>query len=326
MNITVVIPSYKTTNHIESVINKIGSEVSTIIVVDDACPEASGDYVIKNCNDPRVIVLKHSQNQGVGGAMITGYKAALALKSDIIVKLDGDGQMNPVYIPAFIAPIIKHKADYTKGNRFYYRSYLTKMPFIRIFGNLILSFLVKVVTGYWDIMDPTNGYTAIHGKVLQQINLDRIETGYFFENDILHNLSLQRAVVLDIPMRSSYGSEVSAMNIKRIIFAFPPKFIKKFFKRLGYQYFIRDFNLASLELLFSIVFIVFGTWFGLKEWHTSTLLGVPATAGKVMIATLPLLTGIQLLLSFINFDVFITPKIVLYDRIPNERADEVIKF
>lgn len=185
MNVAVVIPSYKVKDHILSVLNRIGPIVSRIYVVDDKCPQGTGKFVAEQCRDPRVAVLFHDVNQGVGGAMITGYRRALADGAEVVVKLDGDGQMDPDLIPTFVSPIERGVADYTKGNRFYAIENLEGMPFVRIFGNTSLSFVNKLSSGYWNVMDPTNGYTAIHASALSALPLSKIEKRYFFESDML---------------------------------------------------------------------------------------------------------------------------------------------
>jgi len=187
MRVAVAIPCYKVTRHVLSVIGAIGPEVESIYAVDDACPEGSGGFIEKNNTDPRVRVLYHVENQGVGGAVITAYKAALIDGIDVVVKIDGDGQMNPALVPNFVRAIVRGKADYTKGNRFYRPESLRSMPWLRLFGNAGLSFVNKMSTGYWPIMDPTNGYTAIHTAVLRELPLDKLARGYFFESDMLYH-------------------------------------------------------------------------------------------------------------------------------------------
>nr|WP_313658713.1 glycosyltransferase family 2 protein [Achromobacter ruhlandii] len=169
--IAVVIPSYKVTRHILGVIASIGPECNRIYVVDDACPDGSGRYVEENCQDPRVRVIFHEKNKGVGGAVITGYRAAIEEDQDIVVKIDGDGQMDPTLLPDFVEPIVSGEADYTKGNRFYDLEEIHGMPKIRLIGNAVLSFMAKFSSGYWDLFDPTNGYTAVHVNVLRRLPL-----------------------------------------------------------------------------------------------------------------------------------------------------------
>jgi glycosyltransferase involved in cell wall biosynthesis len=301
--IAVVIPTYKAKKHILEVVSQIGTEVDLIYVVDDKCPEESGKYVSENCQDKRVKVLFHEKNRGVGGAVKTGYLQAIADGADIVVKIDSDGQMDPALIPSFIKPIINGEADYVKGNRFFELESLSKMPRLRLFGNSVLSLVNKFVNGYWNIMDPTNGFTAIHKNALKRLQLDKIDNRYFFESDMLCRLGIIRAVVLDISMKARYADEKSGLSISKIMFEFPPKYINRYFKRLFYNYFLRDFNVATIELIFGLLLFVTGICFGCYHWYLSAKYMVPATSGTVMLAALPTILGFQLLLSALQFDI-----------------------
>jgi len=308
MKIAVVIPSYKVKKHILALFPEIGNEVTKIYVVDDKCPENSGQFVMENCTDPRVEVLFNEVNIGVGGAVKTGYKKALEDDIDIVVKLDGDGQMDPKLIPNLIKKIVSEKADYVKGNRFYNIDTLMAMPRLRLFGNSMLSFINKFVNGYWNVMDPTNGFTAIHKAALKQLPLDKIENRYFFESDMLFRLGIIRAVVNDMPMDAKYADEESNLSIRKVLFEFPPKYFVRFFKRLFYNYFLRDFNAASIEMVLGFIFVVFGTIVGSIYWSASIKTQIPATSGTVMLAALPIILGVQLLLSALSFDIKNLPK------------------
>jgi glycosyltransferase involved in cell wall biosynthesis len=173
--IAVVIPAYKVTRHIADVILKMPAMVWRIYVIDDACPEGSGKFVEKNIDDDRVRVICHAQNLGVGGAVMSGYQAASTDGAEVIVKVDGDGQMDPGLIPYFVEPILAGEADYTKGNRFYDLEEIRAMPPMRLFGNAVLSFMTKLSSGYWNLFDPTNGYTAIHADVVKHLPLGKIK-------------------------------------------------------------------------------------------------------------------------------------------------------
>lgn len=313
--IAVVIPCHNVKRHILDVINRIGPEVDRIYVVDDACPEKSGHWVQEQSQDHRVHVIFNPINLGVGGAVKAGYTAAIADGMAIAIKIDGDGQMAPELIPVFIRPIILGEADYTKGNRFFNLNSIGNMPGIRIFGNAMLSFLSKLSSGYWNVFDPTNGFTAIHLSTLQQISLDKISNRYFFESDMLFRLNLVQAKVTDIPMSAHYGDETSGLKIKKILFEFSSKHGKNAFKRIFYNYFLRDFSVASLELLAAIPLLAFGLTFGIFHWISGSLHSTPSSAGTVMLAALPLLTGLQLLLSFINFDIQRVPKEAIWPKL-----------
>lgn len=301
--IAVVIPCYRETAHICDVLAAIGPEVAHIYLIDDCCPEGTGDFVEANCADPRLTVIRHDCNSGVGGAVKTGYRAALADDADIIVKLDGDGQMDPAMIPELIEPIANGRADYCKGNRFYQPEGLHEMPPLRLFGNAVLSFLCKAMSGYWQIMDPTNGFTAIAGRVVARLPLESIEDRYFFETDMLFRLNTMRAVVCDIHMHAHYGDEQSDLSIPQTALSFPGKYISRFCKRIFYSYFLRDFNVGSIELLFGTLFFLFGVTFGTVSWFEASAAGEFASSGTVMLAALPLLIGMQLLLAFLQFDI-----------------------
>lgn len=306
--IAVVIPSFRVTKHILAVLEAIPAEVWRVYVVDDACPEHSGVFVETHCRDPRVVVLQHTHNSGVGRAVMTGYQAAINDQADIIVKLDGDGQMNPALIPILVEPIMLGEADYSKGNRFYDLENIRVMPSLRIFGNAVLSLMTKVSSGYWNIFDPTNGYTAIHSSVCADLPFKKISERYFFETDMLFRLNTLRAVVVDVPMDAQYGDETSHLKISKIVGEFLLKHTRNFFKRIFYNYYLRDLSLASLELLAGLVLVLFGLGYGGYHWAASAQMQVATPAGTVMLAAMPLLVGLQLLLSFVGYDISSVPK------------------
>jgi glycosyltransferase involved in cell wall biosynthesis len=308
LNVAVVIPCYRVKKHILNVISTIGNEVRSIYVIDDKCPEDSGKFVELNCFDSRVKVLRHEVNQGVGGAVMTGYQAAINDGMEIIVKIDGDDQMDPRLLIDFIAPILAGEADYTKGNRFYDLEEINAMPKIRIFGNAMLSLMCKFSSGYWDLFDPTNGYTAIHADVARSLPFKKISKRYFFETDILFRLNTLRAVVIDIPMCAKYADEVSGLKISKIVGEFFIKHLRNFIKRIFYNYYLRDLTVASLELPIGLCLFAFGTIFGFYNWSMAALNNTSTPSGTVMIAALPILVGIQLILAFLSYDVSTIPR------------------
>lgn len=318
--IAVVLPSYRVKAHILDVIGRIGPECQHIYVVDDACPEGSGAFVQAHCSDPRVQVLTHDVNQGVGGAVMTGYRQAVTDGCDVVVKIDGDGQMAPELLPQFVAPILEGYADYTKGNRFFDLTQLRQMPGVRLFGNAVLSFMSKFSSGYWDIFDPTNGYTAIHTRVVEHLPLNKISSRYFFESDMLFRLNTLRCVVLDIPMDAVYGDEKSGLKIKSILLDFLWKHVRNYFKRIFYNYFLRDLSAASMQLVLGLMMLGFGVSFGLNAWHNSASLGVETPAGTVMVAALPVFVGLQLLLSFLTQDIQSTPRVPMHKRLAKKHS------
>lgn len=307
-SIAVIIPCFRVKAQILNVLARMPQEVDAIYVVDDACPEGSGDWVTKKSSDARVKVIRHKRNLGVGGAVMTGYAAALQDGAQVLVKVDGDGQMAPELISKFTRPILMGQADYTKGNRFYDVSQLSQMPLIRLLGNAGLSFMAKLSTGYWNLFDTTNGFTALHAKVARRIAFEKISERYFFETDLLFRLATVRAVVIDIPMDAKYGEEKSNLRIGQVLFEFFYKNLRNFIKRVMYNYFLRDMTVASLELLFGTALLAFGVIFGVLHWAQGISSGLVTPVGTVMLATLPTLLGLQFLLAFVAFDVANVPR------------------
>ncbi len=320
--IAVVVPCYRVASRVLGVLAAIPPLVSKIYCVDDACPERSGDHISAHCSDPRVVVLRHAHNGGVGAAMLSGYRAALADGMHIVVKLDGDGQMDPLLIPRFVRLLLAGEADYCKGNRFHRPASLTGMPPARLFGNAVLSFFTKLSSGYWQTFDPNNGYTAIHASALRLLPLDDIDHGYFFESDMLCRLNIARAVVRDIPMDAVYGDETSSLRIHRVITQFAVKHVRNTLRRVFYNYYLRDFNLASIEAPLGLAALLFGVVFGGVHW-LKAFHGAPyASAGTVMVAALPIIVGAQMLLSAINYDVQNVPGVPLQKLFADELADD----
>lgn len=324
--VAVVIPCHRVSRFILTLIARIGSEVSHIVVVDDCCPEHTGALVTERCQDPRVTVVTHAENQGVGGAVMTGYRRALELGAHVVVKLDGDGQMDPALIPSFILPILLGSADYTKGNRFTNIEDVRAMPPIRLFGNAVLSFFTKASSGYWTLFDPTNGYTAIHATMLERLPLSKIRRNYFFESDMLFRLGTMRACVVDIPMTAIYGDEESGLKIGRVLGPFLRCNITNFFKRIVYNYILRDFSIASVELALGLIALCFGIVFGLHGWILSVSSGETASTGTVMVAALPIILGMQLLLSFLSFDIATVPDRALHPLLMRKVAESDMRI
>lgn len=312
--IAVVIPCFRVREQILEVIAGIGPEVERVYVVDDACPEGTGSWVKEHCTDQRVQLVLHAQNQGVGGAVLSGYAAAMADGMDILVKMDGDGQMDPLLLPDLVAPIINGEADYTKGNRFFDLDGIGAMPRVRLVGNAILSFMTKLSSGYWDIFDPTNGYTAIHADVAQRLPVGKISRSYFFETDMLFRLNTLRAVVIDVPMKARYGDEVSNLRIASVMGEFLIKHVRNFAKRIFYNYYLRDMSLASIELPVGLLLMVFGISFGTYHWINSMAKAQWTPVGTVMLAALPILMGLQFVLAFIASDIASVPRRVRHRR------------
>lgn len=302
--LAVIIPCYRVRDKILWVIDNIPKFVDKIIVVDDCCPESSGQYVKEHIGDHRVEVVFHDVNRGVGGALKTGYSIALKTGCSIAIKIDGDGQMDPSLIERFITPLIHNKADYTKGNRFFKLKNLKSMPKIRLFGNSGLSFITKLSTGHWNVMDPTNGYTAIRCDVIDYLDLESIDNRYFFETDLLYQLGLIRARVVDVPMVAKYEDENSSLSVKKVLFEFSYKHFKLFFKRLFINYFLRDFNIGSIFLLMGIVFTLLTMINGVPLWIHNSDLSIDTPVGTVIKYLLYSLFGFGGIVGWLVFDMF----------------------
>jgi glycosyltransferase involved in cell wall biosynthesis len=308
-NIAAIIPAYGVERDIQSVLSDLPSYIKHIIVVNDASPDASGELAAEAAKkDSRITLISHVQNQGVGGAMVSGFRKALEFGSQIVVKLDGDGQMDPSHIPALVTPLILGKADYVKGNRFRDFQALQQMPLVRRVGNLGLSFLTKAATGYWGIFDPTNGFFAIRAEVLAQLPLEKIDRRYFFETSMLAQLYLLGALVMDIPLPARYRNETSHLSIRRTLFEFPFKLFVTFLRRILLKYYIYDFSMMSLYLMVGVPLLLFGGIFGSVKWIHYASRNIPAPTGTVMLPTVSVILGIQILLSAIEIDMNSAPR------------------
>jgi glycosyltransferase involved in cell wall biosynthesis len=297
---------------IAAVLAGLPDYIQHVIVIDDASPDETARLVADLASqDERIILIRHEKNQGVGGAAVTGFRKALELGAQIVVKVDGDGQMDVNHLPELLVPLILGQADYTKGNRFRDFQSLQKMPAIRRFGNMVLGFLTKAATGYWNLFDPTNGFVAIRSNVLAQLPLDSIDKTYFFETSMLANLYLLGALVKDVPMPARYRGEISNLSIGRSAFEFPIKLVKIFLRRVILMNLIYDFSMASVYILVGLPLLLFGLIFGITKWIKYATLGIPAPTGTVMIPTLSVLLAIQFLIAAIETDLRSTPKVPL---------------
>ena len=309
MKLTVILPCYNVSAHIETVIGHLPAEVTTIIAVNDCSTDDTEQRLLRlQQEDRRIVYIPHAQNQGVGGAMISGYRKALELGSEVIVKMDGDGQMDPSRIHDLVHPLTTGRADFTKGNRFRDLKALRVMPLSRRVGNLGLSFLIKAASGYWNVFDPTNGFTAIRSETLQRIDLNKLHKRYYFETSLLTELYYADAVIEDVAMPARYGDEISGLSRTRSLFEFPPKLILAFLRRVVLRYFLFDFNIASVYLAFGIPLFLAGTIYGALQYVEYGSSHVAAPTGTVVIPTLLIILGFQLLLSAVQYDISHYPK------------------
>jgi glycosyltransferase involved in cell wall biosynthesis len=300
--IAVVIPAYGVAQHIVAVIQGIPDFVDDIIVVDDAGTDGAAQ-LIRGLSEPRLTLLQHTANQGVGGAIVSGYRQALERGADVIVKMDGDGQMDPAFLPVLLDPIVLEGYAYTKGNRFLCEDGLRDMPKVRLAGSFCLTFLSKLASGYWHVFDPVNGYVAIEAAMLRRLPLDRIARRYFFETDMLIQLNIFRARVKDVPVRARYGQERSSMHVRWVLLTFPFYLLKGFWYRIYQRHVLREFSPVAMFWGLGALLLAWGTGFGAYTWIESHLTGHIATTGTVMLSVLPFILGFQLALQAILIEI-----------------------
>jgi dolichol-phosphate mannosyltransferase len=315
--VCVVIPMYRVEPYIQDVIAGIPGWVWRIVVVDDASPDCSAEMALAS-GDPRIVLVRSEQNQGVGGAMLAGFSKVAELGGRVAVKMDGDGQMAPEFLWDMVEPLLAGRADYTKGNRFFHIDEVVHMPFVRRVGNLGLSFLTKLASGYWNVFDPTNGYLAIQLDTFRALDTRHIHRRYFFESSLLIELNLARAVISEVPMPARYQGETSSLSVSRSLFQFTYYLLRGFLRRLWLQYFVLDFSLGTLFLVVGLLLGLFGTAWGLYFWDKSIRTNIAASTGTVMIAVLPVILGFQLLLQALAYDIQNVPKTVLPRRWVNK--------
>lgn len=240
--IAVVIPCYNEGRQIEKVLSSLPDFIDNVIVVDDGSRDNTVDVVQQMATDQgRLRLLRHEKNLGVGAAMATGYRHAQGLEPDVVVSLDGDGQMDPDDIPRLLEPLIAGQVDFTKANRLYSGEAFTQIPRARYYGNAVLSLLTKIVSGYWHIADFQSGFTAFNRRVLDTIDWGKLYKGYGRPNDLLVLLNIEGFRVKDIPTRPIYNvGETSSMRIGRVVFSISWLLIRRFFFRMKEKYVIRD--------------------------------------------------------------------------------------
>jgi glycosyltransferase involved in cell wall biosynthesis len=308
-HVAAVVPAYNVARELGDVLRQIPPTVRTVVVVDD-CSTDDTAAVAQQCAqlDPRVLVIRHERNCGVGGAMITGFQKTLELGADIVVKIDGDGQMPLALLPQLLRPLLDGTADYTKGNRFRDFEAVRAMPPVRRVGNIVLSFLAKAATGYWHCFDPTNGFVAIRADVLSQLPLRNVDESYFFETSMLSHLYVLGAVVKDVPMPARYAGETSSLSITRVMRQFPGRLFASLVRRIVLKNFVYDFNLESFHIACGTPLLLGGVLYGGYNWWWYRSHHLPAPTGTVVLSSLLVTLGVQLLLGAVNLDLQSVPR------------------
>lgn len=307
--IAVIIPCYNVESTIEKVVAGLPPFVTQIVAVEDASRDGTLAVLTRlAASEPRLVLIRHEANGGLGLAMADGFRWCIEAGVDAVVKIDGDDQMDPSYLPDLLAPLLSGECDYAKGNRFLHAENLRAMPRVRLIGNVLLTFMTKVASGYWSLFDPQNGYIAISADALRAIRLQKLDRRYFFENQMLIELNIHEAAVLDVPIPARYGDETSNLRIGWVLRHFPAMLIRGTIDRIYQRYVLRNFSILVPFLLTGLFFMLAGGGFGLIKWAQSIRQNVPATAGTVMLAVLPLIWGLQLVLQALLIDILNTPQ------------------
>jgi glycosyltransferase involved in cell wall biosynthesis len=308
--IAAVVPAYKEEKMITQVIDTMPEFVDHIVIVDDHSPDNTSE-VVRASGDDRVTLIRHEVNQGVGGAIITGHRAAMELGSDINVIMAGDAQMDPAYLPDLLDRVTTEGYGFAKANRFFSPESFAGMPRYRIFGNITLSFMTKLASGYWHLFDPQNGYTAVRTEVLRRIPLDNVARRYSFENDFLIHLNILQVPATDVPIPAVYGNEVSSIRLGRVVPELLSLLTRGFWRRIWYRYVLWSFSPIALLLVLGLILSVFGL--GVAIWVCFQIAAsVVATAATVMLAALPFILGTQMLISALQLDIQASPSTPTY--------------
>ena len=304
-----VIPCYKSKEKAAEVALLTLNYVDKVICVDDNCPYKTYNFLVKKIKNDNLIIIRNNRNLGVGGAFKEGLKAALDMGADNIIKIDSDGQMKPELIPLFIKPLIEKKSLFVKGNRFRNSDVINKMPKVRLYGNIFLSFLTKISTGYWELFDPTNGFIAFKKELINQVPLHKLDNRFFFETDLLFRIGLLETFIIEIPIQAVYENEKSNLNSIREIPNFFLKHLNLIFKRILYSYFLFDFNPGSLFLVISIFFNIGSL--SLASYYSiySNINKIATPAGIQTLFLALFFIGLQFFINFIHFDISQKPLI-----------------
>jgi len=302
--VSVIVPAYNEEKLIGKVLKTIPAFVDRIVVVDDASRDRTGEIVASHhIEDSRITCLRHSKNEGVGGAIATGYKWAREKGIDISVVMAGDAQMDPEDLPALLDPIVDGKVDYAKGNRLFTGKAWRVIPKARYFGNAILSFFTKIASGYWHVADSQSGYAAVTLEVLKTIDLDSIYRRYGMPNDLLVKLNVYQFRVRDVPVNPVYGiGEQSGIRIYKVVFTLSFLLLKLFLWRLKEKYVIRDFHPLVLFYLLGFVLTPIGVVFGCYLLVFRLFSG-PVAATSALFAAFFAISGLQSLFFAMWFDM-----------------------
>jgi glycosyltransferase involved in cell wall biosynthesis len=305
-SVAAVVPAYNEEKLIGKVIQTMPEFVDRIFIVDDNSSDSTS-AVAEGLHDPRVRILRHERNTGVGGAVLDGHRAVVEEGVDIAVVMAGDAQMDPAYLPALLDPIVDEGYGFTKANRFFSMESFSGMPRHRIWGNVILGFATKLASGYWHLFDPQNGYTAIRRTVLERLPLGQIALGYPFENDLLIHLNILNVRAKDVPVPAVYGDEVSRLRVRSTAPQIASVLFRGFWKRMWWKYVLWTFSPIAMLFFSGLLLTLFGFFFGLGVFVLAVS-GTTPTAATVMISVGPLLVGVNFLVQALVLDIQESPR------------------
>jgi glycosyltransferase involved in cell wall biosynthesis len=301
--VAVVVPAHDEEHLIADTLRGIPEVVDRVFVIDDASRDATAERALA-VGDPRVEVIVHEQNRGVGAAILTGYQRALSEELDVTVVMAGDNQMDPEELPALAGLVARGEVDYAKANRLFTGKAWELIPRTRYLGNAVLSLLTKIASGYWHVADSQAGYTAVGLETLRLLDLDRVYTRYGFPNDFLVHLNVVNARVRDVPSRPIYGvGERSGIRLRKVVPRISWLLLKGFFWRLREKYVIRDFHPLVFFYVFGIVMTALGLGLGLYVAVERIFFGGDITAGTATLIALLLISGSQFTLFAMWFDM-----------------------
>jgi len=304
-NIAVVVPAYREEALIAQTILGIPDYVDQIIVVDDCSPDRTSEVAASVATE-RVSIIRLEQNQGVGGAIITGHTQAMRNGADIMVVMAGDDQMDPHELPRLLEPILERGYGFSKGNRFYPAAETANMPRHRLFGNMVLTLMQKSSSGYWHIVDPQNGYTAVTRESLELIPLNQVSRRYEFENDLLIWLNIANVRAKDVNIPARYGSEISTIQLHTAVPRIMWLLFRGFWRRLWFKHFLWSFSPIGIMFVLGLFFVLIGLAVGL--WASYYALGGDSpTAGTTVLAVVPFMSGFYLLVQALVLDIQASP-------------------
>ena len=293
--IAAIIPCYNEETQIKKVIDSMPNYVDSLVIINDASLDKTSDIINQSIEkNSKIELIEHKKNQGVGGAIASGYKWAINKNIDIAVVMAGDAQMDPNDLQDILDPVANDEADYSKGNRLFSGQVYKIMPKIRYIGNSILSLLTKIASGYWQIADSQNGYTAINKKALTTINWDKMYKRFGQPNDLLVMLNIYNFRVKDVHINPVYDiGEKSGIKIHRVIFTISWLLLKRFFWRIKEKYIIRDFHPLIFFYFFGILFFIITLMLAIRLIMITYITGI-----------IPQMNALAMMFSFMSSALF----------------------